>query len=137
MHAESFRIDAMKISATHVCSIFPEGQYGRSAMCFFFRALAPPPPPLLFARALSCYFLPHVEKKVKSVAALQRPNGVGNACVLLALVLVVLAACTQLSENGPADGLRAVVPEKAYLFLGTCVFAFEVPNLTECTRISV
>jgi len=72
--------------------------------------------------------------KVKSVAALQRPNGVGNACVLLALVLVVLAAFTQLHENGPADGLRAVVPGKAYLFLGTCVFAFEVPNLY--TRVS-
>jgi hypothetical protein len=67
-------------------------------------------------------------KKVKSVASLQRPNSVGNACVLLALMLVVLAAFTELHENGPADGLRAVVPEKAYLFLGTCVFAFEVPN---------
>jgi hypothetical protein len=46
--------------------------------------------------------------------------------VAFALLLVIGTALAQLRERGPAAGLRAAVPETAFLFLGTCVFAFEV-----------
>ncbi|KAF4751546.1 neutral amino acid transporter, partial [Perkinsus olseni] len=62
---------------------------------------------------------------IRRIGNMKFTNLVGDLCILLAVIFVLIAACRTLSSNGIADNVKAIEGDRMLSFIGTAVYSFE------------